>query len=193
MENMAQQIKDLQTKCTKMTTIFNQTYCNDRPIMDNIPNSDFTKLEQQMINACIIYLQVFSLAETTNKFGDRFFDCAMQGTVDNKQQPHLWHYCTTKLTWPGRHQPSQRAWGTWKKYKSSFTAPNGTLWQALGTWNTTCHHIHQWHFTKSSQGIIHTTKNIQLLYSPTTSCTQHSTKYHICPVHTPVHTALHIL
>jgi hypothetical protein len=94
---------------------------NDSTIMSMAQNFTSKVNLQKSINACRIWLQIFSIAEITDTHGTHILRSAVTGDCDDISQPALWHITYSNLHWPKQHRPPTKAWNIWKKFTSHIS------------------------------------------------------------------------
>jgi hypothetical protein len=82
---------------------------HDKPIMDTELLSDFSKSEQEMINACRLFLQVNTLSEICSHQGTHILQCVEDCTVSTDGTPKLFDLSTSTLQWPHQMIPPRKA------------------------------------------------------------------------------------
>jgi hypothetical protein len=75
----------------------NLTSVNDKPIMDTEHLSDISKLDQEMINACRIFLQVNTLSEICSQQGTHILACVENCNVSSDGTPVLFKVSISTL------------------------------------------------------------------------------------------------
>jgi hypothetical protein len=85
----------------------------DQPIMNQNYLLQYTKSQQEQINAVRLYLKVTTIAEISNNNGNKFIDSALYCTSNANQEPILWEISTSLLQWPRQVKPSKCAISLW--------------------------------------------------------------------------------
>jgi hypothetical protein len=149
----------------------------DKAIMDSTNLSLYSKSEQEMINACRLFLKVNTLAEITNHQGNRILGCVHDCSVSLEGHPTLHELSESKLQWPCQTRPPRKAILLWKHYLSSFSGKTNYLIQCLGPWTNNLHAQRTWKFVTSMSSILHYKDNTFTMYAPVPSRTRHRLQF----------------
>ena len=99
---------------------------NDLFLMEIIAHEGFTNGELRRINRCRLYLQVITLSDVVDGYGDTF-TCSSKGIKDST--------IASPYTFPKQSKPDPRSIALWKKaLKKSFPSIQGKLRYRLGQW-----------------------------------------------------------
>jgi hypothetical protein len=77
--------------------------------MDCTILSRYPKSEQEMINACRLFLKVNTIAEITNHQGNKILDCVHDCAVSLEGLPTLHELSESKLQWSYQTRPPKKA------------------------------------------------------------------------------------
>jgi hypothetical protein len=144
----------------------------DQPIMNPKYINQFLKLEQEMINACRLYLQVNTVAEISNHQGSRILECVLNCEVVD-EIPTLWAYSKSSLTWPYQEHPPRKALKLWKKFPLLQTSEDRYLQVKLGPWYNKVHSQQNWTFISHGNCILrNTSSSTYQIIDPAQSRTQ---------------------
>ena len=107
--------------------------------MDEISKKDFTTYEILTINRCRIYLQVLTLADIVDGYGEEWNPWYWKGTRDL-------HRLST-LIWPRQMKPAAKAWALWRRALRKTFPEIGKGKKILGKWyyNAT-HQLWKWYW-----------------------------------------------
>ena len=109
---------------------------NDLYLMEIIANEGFTKGQLQKINRCRLYLQVTTLSDIVDGYGELFtcsFNCTQDTTMD------------CKYRFPKQTRPDKTSIAMWKKaLRKSFPRTNKKLDYKLGNWISEKVENHKW-------------------------------------------------
>jgi hypothetical protein len=90
-------------------TTNHSSFCqHDKAIMDSTILSRYPKSEQEMINACRLFLKVNTLAEITNHQGSKILDCVRNCALSSEGHPTLHEISKSKLQWPYQTRPPRK-------------------------------------------------------------------------------------
>jgi hypothetical protein len=95
----------------------------DKAIMDSTNLSLYSKSEQEMINACRLFLKVNTLAEITNHQGNKILECVHDCALSLEGHPTLNELSELKLQWPYQTRPPRKARLLWKHYHHFLEKP----------------------------------------------------------------------
>jgi hypothetical protein len=136
----------------------------DKPIINPKYINQFLKSDQEMINACRLYLQVNTIAEISNHQGSRILECVFNFEVVN-EIPTVWTYSKSSLTWPYQEHLPRKALKLWKKFLSLQTSEDRYLHVKLGPWYDNVHSQRKWTFLSQGNRIHRTRFHQHTKYS----------------------------
>ena len=109
---------------------------NDLFLMEIITNEGFTRSELKRINMCRLYLQVMTLSDIVDGYGD-YYTCSYNGIKDSTL-PDTYIY-------PKQEKPDSKTIAIWKKaIRKSFPSKQGKLEYRLGKWTIKSIDDHNW-------------------------------------------------
>jgi hypothetical protein len=118
---------------------------NDQSIMYAAVRNKFSTQQVRLINKCLLWLQVTTLAEITDIDGSDILPHALRGTAGSRDKPKLWSISRSNLTWSHTCHPNTKAWKAWQRellclttgYTTRLHKPLGNLnnhWNTQRTW-----------------------------------------------------------